>query len=419
MLFDPLPLKDVTLRNRIAVSPMCQYAALDGLAQDWHLVHLGSRAAGGAGLVVFEATGVEPRGRISPGDLGLWEDGQIEPLARVVRFVAGQGAVAALQLAHAGRKASTRPPWEEGGAPIAEGAGGWPVMGPSPLPFAPGHPVPEQLDQAGLRRVVDAFAAATRRAVAAGFRALEIHAAHGYLLHQFLSPLSNQRADAYGGSLENRSRFPLEVVKAVRDAWPERLPLLVRISATDWVEGGWEVEQAVAFCRELARLGVDLVDTSSGGLSPRAVVPVGPGYQTGFAARIRREAGIATGAVGVITSPSRRSTSSAPGRPISCCWRASCCATRTGRCAPRRRWEPPVPGPGSTCARRADRGRLTRHAPLPGRERSATAAGAIRWARPAGSPAGETGARGRAATPGSQDRARGEGERWKAISPIA
>jgi 2,4-dienoyl-CoA reductase-like NADH-dependent reductase (Old Yellow Enzyme family) len=303
MLFTPLSLRSVTLRNRVAVSPMCQYSAQDGRAEDWHLVHLGSRAVGGAGLVVFEATGVEARGRISPADLGLWEDGQVEPLARIVRFVESHGAVACLQLAHAGRKASVRPPWIEGGAPLSVADGGWPVVGPSPIPFAPGHPVPEALDAAGLRAVTRAFTDAARRALAAGFRALEVHAAHGYLLHQFLSPLSNRREDAHGGSLGNRSRLTREVVAAVREVWPERLPLLVRVSATDWVEGGWDVGETVELCRALRELGVDLVDVSSGGTSPTARVPMGPGYQAAFAERVRREAGVATGAVGMILAP--------------------------------------------------------------------------------------------------------------------
>jgi 2,4-dienoyl-CoA reductase-like NADH-dependent reductase (Old Yellow Enzyme family) len=303
MLFTPLPLRSVTLRNRVAVSPMCQYSAEDGRANDWHMVHLGSRAVGGAGLIVFEATAVEARGRISPADLGLWEDAQVEPLARIVRFVESHGAVSCLQLAHAGRKASVRAPWDEGGAPLGEGNGGWPVVGPSALPFDTGHPVPAALDAAGLRDVTRAFADAARRALAAGFRALELHAAHGYLLHEFLSPLSNRREDAYGGSFAGRTRLLREVLAAVREVWPERLPLLVRVSATDWAEGGWDVPECVELARDLRGLGVDLVDVSSGGLVPTAKVPAGPGYQAAFAERIRREAGIATGAVGMITSP--------------------------------------------------------------------------------------------------------------------
>ena len=291
-LFAPLALRSVTLRNRMAVSPMCQYSAAEGRANDWHLVHLGARAAGGAGLVIAEATAVEARGRISPADLGLWEDAQIEPLARIVRFVEAQGAAAGIQLAHAGRKASTHAPWD-----------GWEAVAPSPIPFAEGHPTPAALDEAGLRGVVAGFVAATRRAHAAGFRVVEVHAAHGYLLHQFLSPLANRRTDAYGGGFENRTRLVREVVAAVRGAWPEALPLLVRISATDWVEGGWDIDQSVELCRALRGLGVDLVDVSSGGQVPNARVPVGPGYQTAFAARIRREAAIATGAVGMIIAP--------------------------------------------------------------------------------------------------------------------
>lgn len=301
-LFSPLALRSVTLRNRIAVSPMCQYSSVAGEASDWHLVHLGARAAGGAGLVLTEAAAVEARGRISPADLGIWDDRHVEPLRRVTEFVASQGAVPGIQLAHAGRKASTAPPWE-GGGPVAPGDGGWSVVGPSPLPFAPGSPVPEPLDASGLRQVVEAFAAAAGRALAAGFRVAEVHAAHGYLLHSFLSPLSNRRDDAYGGSFEGRSRLLLEVVEAVRHAWPEELPLLVRISATDWLPDGWDLQQSVALARRLAPLGVDLVDCSSGGLAPGAEIPLAPGYQVPFAERIRRESGIATGAVGLITEP--------------------------------------------------------------------------------------------------------------------
>ncbi len=301
-LFSPLTIRSVTLRNRIAVSPMCQYSAVDGRANDWHLVHLGGRAVGGAGLVLFEATAVEARGRISPADLGLWDDAQVEPLARIVRFVEAQGAAAGLQLAHAGRKASVAAPWD-GGSPVPAGAGGWTPVAPSPLAFADGYPTPLALDERGIREVVAGFAAAARRARTAGFRAVEIHCAHGYLVHQFLSPLTNRRDDAYGGSFENRTRLARELVTAVRAAWPEELPVLVRISATDWVPGGWDVEQSVELARALRPLGADLVDVSSGGLVATAQVPAGPGYQTGFAERIRREAGIATGAVGMITSP--------------------------------------------------------------------------------------------------------------------
>jgi 2,4-dienoyl-CoA reductase-like NADH-dependent reductase (Old Yellow Enzyme family) len=313
MLFSPLALRGVTLRNRIGVSPMCQYSASDGLANDWHLVHLGGFATGGAGLVIFEATAVEARGRISPADLGLWDDAQQEPLARIVRFVESQGAVPALQLAHAGRKASVRPPWEQGGAPLA-GEGGWAVVGPSALPFAEGHPVPAALDEAGLRGVIAAFAATAGRAVAAGFKAVEVHAAHGYLLHQFLSPLSNRRSDGYGGDFAGRTRLTREVVTAVRAALPDAVALLVRVSATDWVEGGWTADETVELARGLRALGADLVDCSSGGLVPYARVPVGPGYQVGFAERVRREAGVPTAAVGMITTPSQAAGIVAEGR---------------------------------------------------------------------------------------------------------
>jgi 2,4-dienoyl-CoA reductase-like NADH-dependent reductase (Old Yellow Enzyme family) len=282
---------------------MCQYSARDGRASDWHLVHLGSRAAGGAGLVIVEATAAEARGRISPADLGLWEDGQVEPLARIARFVEEQGAAAGIQIAHAGRKASVRAPWVQGGAALHPADGGWIPVGPSPVPFADGHLAPEPLTEVGIREVVNAFAQSARRALAAGFRVLEIHCAHGYLLHQFLSPISNRRQDRYGGSFENRVRLACEVVEAVRAAWPERLPLLVRVSCTDWVEGGWDLPQTVELARLLKERGVDLVDCSSGGTSPSAKVPAGPGYQVTFAEVVRREAGTATAAVGLITSP--------------------------------------------------------------------------------------------------------------------
>jgi 2,4-dienoyl-CoA reductase (NADPH2) len=297
----PLAIRGLTLRNRIVVSPMCQYVAQDGYADDWHLVHLGSRAAGGAGLVFTEATAVERDGRISPGDLGLWDDGQIEPLARIARFVRRMGAAAGIQLAHAGRKGSCRTPWE-GGARVREDQGGWPVVGPSPIPFNEGDPAPRPLDQAGIERVIAAFAASAQRALRAGFEVLEIHAAHGYLLHEFLSPLSNHRTDRYGGSLENRMRLVLEVAQELRGLMPGDMPLFVRISATDWVEGGWDLDQSVALAKELAGRGVDLIDTSSGALVPRAHIPVGHNFQVPFAASIRQQAGILTGAVGLITT---------------------------------------------------------------------------------------------------------------------
>jgi 2,4-dienoyl-CoA reductase-like NADH-dependent reductase (Old Yellow Enzyme family) len=299
-LFQPLTLRGITLPNRIAVSPMCQYQAQEGVVNDWHLVHLGGLAQGGAGLVVTEATAVVPEGRISPDDLGLWNDGQAEALAPIVRFIAAQGAVPGIQLAHAGRKASNPAPWKGSGS-LAPSAGGWTPVAPSALPFDEGWTAPAALDAAGLADVVQAFVASARRALAAGFQVVEIHAAHGYLLHQFLSPLSNRREDAYGGSFENRTRLLREVTAAVRAVWPERLPLFVRLSATDWTEGGWNLDQSVELAKTLKGLGVDLVDCSSGGLVPRAEIPLGPGYQVPFAARIRAEAGLPTGAVGLIT----------------------------------------------------------------------------------------------------------------------
>jgi 2,4-dienoyl-CoA reductase-like NADH-dependent reductase (Old Yellow Enzyme family) len=299
-LFDPLQIRDVAFRNRIGVSPMCQYSSADGFAGDWHLAHLGCRAVGGAGLVMTEACAVLPEGRISPSDLGLWSDAHIEPLARCARFIAEHGAAPGIQLAHAGRKASTAAPWK-GHHPLSEAQGGWrPVVAPSPIPFDADSPVPAALAVAEIPGIVSAFARAARRALQAGFRLAEIHAAHGYLLHEFLSPLSNRRTDAYGGSLENRARLVRETVQAVRRVWPENLPLFIRISATDWVEGGWDIAQSVELARQVKPLGVDLVDCSSGGLVPSAAMPVAPGYQVPFAERIRREAGLPTAAVGLI-----------------------------------------------------------------------------------------------------------------------
>lgn len=301
-LFEPLALRGVTLRNRIAVSPMCQYSCVDGRATDWHLVHLGARAVGGAGAVIAEATAVRPEGRITPGDLGLWSDAQVAPLERVARFVAAQGAVPGIQLAHAGRKAGTAKPWE-GGRPLPVERGGGVPLGASAVPFAEGHPVPRAMDEPDLAAVIEAFGAAARRALAAGFRVVEIHAAHGYLLHSFLSPLANRRDDRWGGPFENRIRLVFEVTRAVRAAWPEDLPVWVRISATDWAEGGWDADQSVRLAGLLRGAGVDLVDCSSGGAVPwQALDPV-PGYQVPFAERIRREAGVPTAAVGLITEP--------------------------------------------------------------------------------------------------------------------
>jgi 2,4-dienoyl-CoA reductase-like NADH-dependent reductase (Old Yellow Enzyme family) len=302
-LFDSLTLRDVTLQNRIAVSPMCQYSSENGFANDWHFVHLGGRAVGGAGLVFTEATAVIREGRISPQDLGIWSEDHIEPLTRITHFIREQGSVAGIQLAHAGRKASTYRPWDGRGA-IPEAQGGWhEVVAPSALRFAEGYPLPEALTEDQIQGVVAAFAAAARRACDAGFAVVEIHAAHGYLLHEFLSPFSNHREDRYGGSFENRTRLLREVASAVRRAWPDRLPLFVRISATDWEAGGWDLEQSVELVRQLKSLGVDLIDCSSGGNLAQAKIPVGPGYQTPFAERIRREVAIPTGALGLITSP--------------------------------------------------------------------------------------------------------------------
>jgi 2,4-dienoyl-CoA reductase-like NADH-dependent reductase (Old Yellow Enzyme family) len=302
-LFDRFTIRDITFTNRVFVSPMCEYSSVDGYASDWHFVHLGSRAVGGAGLVLTEATAVLPEGRISPQDLGIWKDDHVEPLERIVRFIHEQGSVAGMQLAHAGRKASTYRPWDGSGT-IPEAEGGWSnVVAPSALAFADHYPTPHALSNEGIQEIVAAFAAAAHRACEAGFRVIEIHAAHGYLIHEFLSPLSNQRTDAYGGSFENRTRILREVVAAVRGSWPERAPLFVRISATDWVDRGWDIEQSVELARQLKEFGVDLIDCSSGGNVAQATIPIGPGYQTAFAEQIRREVNILTGAVGMITSP--------------------------------------------------------------------------------------------------------------------
>jgi 2,4-dienoyl-CoA reductase-like NADH-dependent reductase (Old Yellow Enzyme family) len=302
-LFQPLTIKSVTLRNRIGVSPMCEYSSNDGVATDWHLVHLGSRAVGGAGLVIAEATAVSPAGRITPGDAGIWADKHVEPIARINRFIKEHGAVPGIQIAHAGRKASAARPWE-GGAHLADNAGGWPIIAPSALAFG-GEltKVPRAMSEADIARIQSEFGAAAKRSLAAGCEWLELHSAHGYLSYEFLSPISNQRTDRYGGSFENRIRFLLEMTHAVRAVWPERLPLAVRISCTDWVEGGWDLEQSIELARRLKAEGVDLIDCSSGGTVTDAKIPVGAGYQVPFAERIRREAGIATAAVGSITEP--------------------------------------------------------------------------------------------------------------------
>jgi 2,4-dienoyl-CoA reductase-like NADH-dependent reductase (Old Yellow Enzyme family) len=304
MLLEPLEIRAVTFRNRIVVSPMCQYSSEDGFANDWHLVHLGSRAVGGAGAVILEASAVDPGGRISPQDLGIWKDAHIDSLSRIAAFIREQGSVAGIQIAHAGRKASTRRPWEAAlGHTVHAAEGGWTPVAPSPVPFQPDDPAPQELTKADIGCLVEAFAAAARRAHRAGFNLVEIHAAHGYLIHEFLSPLSNRRTDEYGGVFENRIRFALEVVEAVRAAWPETLPLWLRISATDWAEGGWNLDQSVELAKRVRAMGIDLIDSSSGGLTLDQKIELRPGYQVPFAARIRRGAEIATGAVGMITTP--------------------------------------------------------------------------------------------------------------------
>ncbi|WP_223651115.1 NADH:flavin oxidoreductase/NADH oxidase [Hymenobacter psoromatis] len=305
-LFEPLTLRGLTLKNRIVVSPMCQYSAQDGFANDWHLVHSGSRAVGGASLLIQEATAVSPEGRITPEDLGIWKDEHIDFQRRINQFIEAQGSVPGVQLAHAGRKASTYTSWlGRGHGAIPDAEGGWQVVAPSAVPFSDDYPLPMALDAAGIKKVIADFRSATERSLAAGFQVIELHAAHGYLLHQFLSPLSNQRTDTYGGSFENRARLLLEVVAAVRQALPPTFPLFVRISATDWAEGGWTADESVRLAAELRERGVDLVDCSTGGNVATAQIPVGPGYQVEFAGRIRREAGIATGAVGLITTPAQ------------------------------------------------------------------------------------------------------------------
>jgi 2,4-dienoyl-CoA reductase-like NADH-dependent reductase (Old Yellow Enzyme family) len=281
---------------------MCQYSAIDGLANDWHLVHLGARAVGGAGLVMVEATGVSPEGRITPGCMGLWSDAHAHALAPIAAFIRAQGSVAAIQLAHAGRKASTDVPWK-GGKPLAPDAGAWTTRAPSAIAFGPGFPAPHALSATEIDGVVRQFTDATQRALTAGFEVVEVHMAHGYLLHEFLSPLANQRTDEYGGSLENRMRLPLRVARLVRESWPPRWPVFVRLSATDWMPQGWDLPQSIELARRLKDIGVDFVDCSSGGLVPEAQVPAGPGFQTPFATAIRREVGITTGAVGLITDP--------------------------------------------------------------------------------------------------------------------
>lgn len=302
-LFEPLSIKDITLRNRIGVSPMCQYSYTDGFSNDWQLMHLGARAAGGAGLVIIEATAVEARGRITPHDLGIWSDAHIESIARVVRFIKEQGAVAGIQIAHAGRKASTHRPWE-GGTPIQKGeANWWPVVGASPIAFSDAYQIPHSLELSEIHGIQQLFVQAAKRSLEAGIEWMEVHSAHGYLLHSFLSPLSNHREDRYGGSFENRIRFLVETVQAVRGVWPERLPLTVRISGTDWVENGWDVPQSVELAKVLKGEGVDLIDCSSAGNVAHVKLPLEPGYQVHIAEALRKQAGIMTAAVGLITEP--------------------------------------------------------------------------------------------------------------------
>lgn len=299
-LFSPLPIKNIILKNRIAISPMCQYSAKDGFANDWHLVHLGSRASGGAGLIIQEATAISPEGRISPEDLGLWKDEQIEKLQTITRFILSQNSVPGIQLAHAGRKASVSSPWN-GNKKLDQSQGGWDTVAPSAVGYHSNEAAPIALDQTGIQKVISDFKTATKRAVQAGYQVLELHAAHGYLLHQFLSPLSNFRTDEYGGTFENRIRLVLEVLQAVQSEWPKDMPILVRISASDWADGGWNIEESVQLSKILKEKGVDLIDTSSGGLVSHQQIPLGPNYQVPFAEQIKKETGIMTGAVGLIT----------------------------------------------------------------------------------------------------------------------
>ncbi len=299
-LFSPLKIKEITLKNRIAISPMCMYSAVDGFANDWHLVHLGSRATGGAGLIIQEATAVSPEGRITPGDLGLYNDDHIEMLQRITSFIKQQGAIAGIQLAHAGRKASCARPWE-GGKQLTKENGGWKTIAPSPLPFYPDDDAPEALDTEGIKKVITGFKNAAQRALKAGYQLLDIHSAHGYLIHQFLSPISNHRTDMYGGSFENRIRLLLDIVDAIGSVWPSNLPLFVRLSATDWADGGWNVEDSSKLASILKTKGVDLIDTSAGGMVHNAKVTVSPGYMVPYAEQIKRDSGIMTSAVGLIT----------------------------------------------------------------------------------------------------------------------
>jgi 2,4-dienoyl-CoA reductase-like NADH-dependent reductase (Old Yellow Enzyme family) len=303
-LFEPYIQRSVTFRNRIVISPMCQYSATDGVPDQWHFVHLGSRAVGGAGAVITEATAVSPEGRISAHDTGIWNDAQREAWCPIAAFIEAHGAVPGMQLAHAGRKASVFRPWEGGGSLPAD-KGAWQTVAPSAIPFDKDWHTPQALDAAGIRKVIADFRAAAVRAKEAGFKLIELHGAHGYLMHQFMSPLSNHRTDEYGGSFENRTRIVREVIAAVREVWPADLLLWLRVSSTDWAEGGWTIDDSVRLAGDVKALGVDLIDASSGGLVPHVKIPVGPGYQVPFAARIRQETGMPTGAVGLITEPAQ------------------------------------------------------------------------------------------------------------------
>jgi len=304
LLFSPLKIKSITLKNRIGISPMCQYSAEDGFTNDWHLVHLGSRAVGGAALIIAEACAVVPEGRISPSDIGIWKDEHVENLQRITHFIESHGAVPAIQLAHAGRKASCNTPWKRGDY-LNENEGGWKIVGPSALAFKEWAPIPHVLSISEIKMIIDAFKSAAQRSLKAGFKVIEIHAAHGYLIHQFLSPLSNVRDDEYGGSFENRIRLLIEIVEAIQNTWPKELPLFVRISATDWTENGWDIDESIELAKILKNIGVDLIDTSTGGNIAHAKIPIGPGYQVAFAKKIKEATGILTSAVGIITNPSQ------------------------------------------------------------------------------------------------------------------
>lgn len=306
-LFSPVTIKNIRFKNRIIVSPMCQYSSVDGFATDWHLVHLGSRAVGGAGLIITEATAVSPEGRISPDDLGIWKDEHLEKLRQITSFISAQGCVPGIQLAHAGRKASTNAPWK-GRGEIPRSEGGWETVAPSAIPFSETYPKPIALDDTGIEKIVSDFAAAAKRALQAGFNVIEIHAAHGYLVHQFLSPLSNTRTDEYGGTFENRIRLLLRIIDGIQTVWPKDLPLFTRISATDWAEDGWNPDESVQLVHILKDRGVDLIDVSTGGVASHQQIPVGPAYQLPFASRIKRETGILTGTVGMITSATQAET---------------------------------------------------------------------------------------------------------------